>query len=290
MAVGDPKLDQVLREHLERRQYTASEPVDNTAFVLMVYMLVTLGLFVGLWFLFRKARDSFFAGGLTGGFAKSGARRYESGGQAGDLRGRGGPGGRQARVAGGRRVPPQSGEVPAARRPRAQGRAADGAAGHRQDAAGAGGGRRGGRALLLDQRLGVHPDVRGRGRGAGPRPVQHGQGTRPGHPVHRRDRRGGPPPRGRRGRRPRRARADPEPNPQRDGRLHAERVGHRDGRHEPARRARSGLAAARPLRPPHHGRPAQLQGPRWPSSRSIPTTCPWTSTWIWSGWRPARWA
>jgi cell division protease FtsH len=32
-----------------------------------------------LWFLFRKARDSFFTGGLTGGFSKSGARRYEGG-------------------------------------------------------------------------------------------------------------------------------------------------------------------------------------------------------------------
>ena len=73
------KLDQALRNNLEPGQYRVLEPVDNTAFVLMVYMLVTLGLFVGLWFLFRKARDSFFAGGLTGGFAKSGARRYESG-------------------------------------------------------------------------------------------------------------------------------------------------------------------------------------------------------------------
>ena len=78
MAVGDAKLDEALRK-TSAGQYTASEPVDNTAFVLMVYMLVTLGLFVGLWFLFRKARDSFFAGGLTGGFAKSGARRYDSG-------------------------------------------------------------------------------------------------------------------------------------------------------------------------------------------------------------------
>ena len=38
-----------------------------------------MGLFFGLWFLFRKARDSFFSGGLTGGFAKSGARRYDGG-------------------------------------------------------------------------------------------------------------------------------------------------------------------------------------------------------------------
>jgi cell division protease FtsH len=79
MALGDPELDRALRKNLEPGQYVVTEPVDNTAFVLLVYLLITVGLFVGLWFLFRKARDSFFAGGLTGGFAKSGARRYESG-------------------------------------------------------------------------------------------------------------------------------------------------------------------------------------------------------------------
>jgi len=41
--------------------------------------LSAMGLFFGVWLLFRKARDSFFTGGLTGGFAKSGARRYEAG-------------------------------------------------------------------------------------------------------------------------------------------------------------------------------------------------------------------
>ena len=78
MALADPKFDEILREHL-KRDYQASEPRDNTVLVLTVYMLITVGLFVGLWFLFRKARDSFFSGGLTGGFSKSGARRYERG-------------------------------------------------------------------------------------------------------------------------------------------------------------------------------------------------------------------
>ena len=76
MALTDPKLDEVLRKHL-KRDYRASEPRDNTVLVLTVYMLITVGLFVGLWILFRKARDSFFSGGLTGGFSKSGARRYD---------------------------------------------------------------------------------------------------------------------------------------------------------------------------------------------------------------------
>ena len=103
----------------------------------------------------------------------------------------------------------------------AQGRAADRPAGHRQDAAGPRRGRRGRRAVLLDQRLRVHPDVRRRRRQPRPRHVQDRQGERPcilfideidavGRHARRRPRR-----------RPRRARADAQPDPQRDGRLHA---------------------------------------------------------------------
>ncbi len=78
MAMADPKLDEVLRDRLGQH-YRATEPRDNTVLILMFYMLISVGLFVGLWVLFRKARDSFFSGGLTGGFSKSGARRYDGG-------------------------------------------------------------------------------------------------------------------------------------------------------------------------------------------------------------------
>jgi cell division protease FtsH len=78
MALSDPGLDHELRDLL-KDNYRATEPTDNTFTVMAVYLLVTVGLFVGLWILFRRARDSFFTGGLTGGFAKSGARRYEAG-------------------------------------------------------------------------------------------------------------------------------------------------------------------------------------------------------------------
>ena len=77
MALSDPLLDHELLEQLNDA-YIASEPTDNTFTVLIVYMLITVGLFVALWLMFRKARDSFFSGGMTGGFAKSGARRYEA--------------------------------------------------------------------------------------------------------------------------------------------------------------------------------------------------------------------
>jgi cell division protease FtsH len=76
MAMADPTFDRQLRDQL-RGQYTATQPPDRTFWLLLMYLLITIGLVGGLWFLFRKARDSFFAGGITGGFSKSGARRYD---------------------------------------------------------------------------------------------------------------------------------------------------------------------------------------------------------------------
>jgi cell division protease FtsH len=78
MALSDPALDRLLREQL-KGDYKVSEPTDNTMAVLSVYLLLLMGLLLAVWFLFRKARDSFFSGGLTGGFTKSGARRYDAG-------------------------------------------------------------------------------------------------------------------------------------------------------------------------------------------------------------------
>ena len=63
-------------------------------------------------------------------------------------------------------------------------------------------------------------------------------------------------------RRPRRTRADAQPNPQRDGRLHADRDGHRHRRDEPTRRARPGAATTGPFRPAHHRRPPDDRRPR----------------------------
>jgi cell division protease FtsH len=79
MAPFDQGLNRTLLEQLKPGDYKVSEPPDNTFAALFVYFLITVGLFAGLWFLFRRARDSFFTGGLTGGFAKSGARRYDAG-------------------------------------------------------------------------------------------------------------------------------------------------------------------------------------------------------------------
>ena len=121
-------------------------------------------------------------------------------------------------------------------------------------------GRRGRRALHVGQRLGLHGDVRGRRRQPGPRPVPDGPQAGAGHRLRRRDRLHRPQAWCRPRWRPRRARADPQPDALRDGRLrHLRGRGH-DRRHQPARHPRPGPAAARPLRPPDRGAPARPRG------------------------------
>ena len=161
------------------------------------------------------------------------------------------------------------GDVPAARRPHPEGRAAGRPAGHRQDAARARDRRRGARAVLLDQRLGVHRDVRRARRGARPRPLRAGEGEGAVHRLHRRARRGRKVARRRRPADgpPRRAGADPEPAPGRDGRLRrleGRRAARRD---QPSRGARPGPAARRTLRPAHHRRAARSRRARRRSCR-----------------------
>ena len=78
-----------------------------------------------------------------------------------------------------------------------------------------------------------------------PRPLRAGQAELPLHHLHGRDRRRRPPPRRRHGRRPRRARADPQPAARRDGRLRDEGQHHPDRRHQPPGHPRPGAAAAR---------------------------------------------
>ena len=104
----------------------------------------------------------------------------------------------EIRAAGGRRLPARSEIVRPAGRPHPQGRAADRAAGHRKDAAGARGRRRGGRAVLLDLGLRVRRDVRRRRRRARPRPVRAGAQGGTLHHLHRRTRRAGAKPHARR--------------------------------------------------------------------------------------------
>jgi cell division protease FtsH len=75
----DQDLDRQLREQLGAK-YNVTEPADANSTFFWVSLMVTVGLFVGLWYMFRRTRDSIFTGGIMGGFSKSGARRYDAGG------------------------------------------------------------------------------------------------------------------------------------------------------------------------------------------------------------------
>ena len=241
-------------------RYTVGEPSDGTRTLLMFSVLVTVGLFAGLWFMFRRSRDSIF-GGLMGGFSKSPAKRYEMGDRPvtfDDVAGLEGVKRELEEIVeflknpekfqrlGGRvpkgvllMGPPGTGKTLLAR-------AVAGEAGVPFYSVS------GSEFIQMFVGVGGRP---------GPRPVRHRQGKRPRHPLHRRDRRRRPASRHRPGRQPRRTRADAQPDPQRDGRLHPDRVGDHHGGHQSPRRARPGPAAPGPLRPPHRRRSAQLQGP-----------------------------
>jgi cell division protease FtsH len=74
----DSDLDRELRAAPGLVEYDAVEPADNTGLILLVYLLVTVALFAGVWFMFRRARDQVMGGGMMLGFGKSPARRYDS--------------------------------------------------------------------------------------------------------------------------------------------------------------------------------------------------------------------
>ena len=147
-------------------------------------------------------------------------------------------------------VPAGARQVPGRRRQDPQGCAALRPAWHRQDTARSCSGRRGRRAVLLDLGLRLRRDVRRCRCLASPRPVRAGQGERPGHRLHRRDRRCGSSPWRGNGWRSRRARADAQPAARRDGRLRRAWRRDPDRGHQPSRHPRPCAAAPGPLRPP----------------------------------------
>jgi len=73
--VGAELDDEVLKKV---QDVSAREATDNTAIFFIAYFGITLLLFAGVWFMFRRARDQFAGGGFLGGFSKSPAKRYEA--------------------------------------------------------------------------------------------------------------------------------------------------------------------------------------------------------------------
>ncbi len=163
----------------------------------------------------------------------------------------------------GRRVPPDSREVPGARRADSQGRLLVGPPGTGKTLlARAVAGEAGCRSSRSRARTSSRcSSASARPGSATCSPQAEAEGPVP--DLHRRARRPGQGPRQRHGRRqPRRARPDPESAPRRDGRVHRELGRDRHGGHEPPRDARPRPGAARSIRPPRHRRPARHLGPR----------------------------
>ncbi len=73
--VGE-ELDQKLSRNVGEA-YSAEEVADSSGLLILISLLVPLLLFIGLWVMFRRARDQFLGGGILSGFSKSPAKRYE---------------------------------------------------------------------------------------------------------------------------------------------------------------------------------------------------------------------
>ena len=78
MYLVDHKLDEELLAAV-KDDYSATEPSDNAVVWMVVYIVVMVALFAGLWFMVRRTRDQFLGGGILSGFGKSPAKRYEQG-------------------------------------------------------------------------------------------------------------------------------------------------------------------------------------------------------------------
>ena len=178
--------------------------------------------------------------------------------ELGPLGGRGRGRGVQGRAARGGRVPARSQALSQAGGTRAQGNPAARAAGHGQDPAGQGGGSRVERHVLRPVRVVVRRDVRRARCRAHPAPLSPGAQGGPGDHLHRRARRGG-----RNARQGHLGREGPDAESAAGGarRLLGHRQHRGDRRLEPAREARFGPVAARPLRPPDLRHAARPQGP-----------------------------
>jgi len=74
----EPELDDAM---LKVEDYTVVAETDSTVTFMIIWMLVTVGMFVGIFLLFRHARNQVLGGGMMSGFNRSPAKRYHSGEQ-----------------------------------------------------------------------------------------------------------------------------------------------------------------------------------------------------------------
>ncbi len=59
-------------------QYDGREVPDSASTLMIVWLVVTVLLFVGVWMMMRRTREQFMGGGLFSGFTKSPAKRYDT--------------------------------------------------------------------------------------------------------------------------------------------------------------------------------------------------------------------
>ena len=177
-------LDDMLLKKLGTN-YGATEPRDSSAYMLGVYLLVTILLFAGVWFMFRRTRDQMLGGGLLAGFAKSPAKRYQTGDKPitfEDVAGLEGVKGELEEIVEFLKNPTKfqrlGGRVP-------KGVLLMGPPGTGKTLLGLRGGGRGGGPFLFDQWLGIHSDVCRSGGKPCSRHVLDGQGKLPFDPFHR---------------------------------------------------------------------------------------------------------
>jgi cell division protease FtsH len=80
-ALNDPTLETTLRQKIAAAggRYAAEETPDNTFLVVGLYLAVPLLVLLGVWLMYRRTRDQMLGGGILSGFAKSPAKRYQSG-------------------------------------------------------------------------------------------------------------------------------------------------------------------------------------------------------------------
>ena len=75
LSLQDPAVNQLLLEKL-KDNYSANEPTDYSKYLVVVYILISLGIFIFLWNMMRRTRDQ-MGGGFMGGFSRSPAKRFE---------------------------------------------------------------------------------------------------------------------------------------------------------------------------------------------------------------------
>ncbi len=71
--------DEMLAAMSDGGEYSVVPETDGSTMILIVYLLVTVGLFAGIFFLFRQARNQVMGGGMMAGFSRSPAKRYQTG-------------------------------------------------------------------------------------------------------------------------------------------------------------------------------------------------------------------